>query len=62
MMCNYYFVLCYFGNRVLTPECCTQDLRVESLLVFADLWRIALRASVDRVNVDHRALPRRVGP
>lgn len=51
--------LCLF---VRTPECSTQDLRVEPLLVFADLWCVALRASVDWVNVHHRALSGWVGP
>lgn len=47
---------------ILTPQCGTQDLRVEPLLIFADLWRVALRASVNRINVNHRSLSRRVGP
>lgn len=47
---------------ILTPQCSTQDLRVEPLLIFADLWRVALRASVNRINVNHRSLSRRVGP
>ena len=37
----------------LTPECSTQDLRVEPLLVLANLWRVARRARVDWVDVDH---------
>lgn len=47
---------------ILTPQCSTQDLRVEPLLIFADLWCVALRASVNRINVNHRSLSRRVGP
>lgn len=50
---------CFF---ILTPQCSTQDLRVEPLLIFADLWRVALRAGVDWINVDHGSLSRRVGP
>lgn len=46
----------------LTPECGAQDLRVEPFLVLANLWRVALRAGVDGVDVDHRALPGWVGP
>lgn len=46
----------------LTPECSAQDFRVEPFLVLANLWRVALRAGVDWVDVDHRALPGRVGP
>lgn len=46
----------------LTPECSAQDLRVEPFLVLANLRRVALRAGVDRVDVDHRALPGRVSP
>lgn len=51
--------VCVFA---LTPECSTQDLRVEPLLVFADLWCVALRAGVDRVDVHHRTLSGWVGP
>lgn len=47
---------------VLTPQRSTQDLRVEPLLVLADLWRVTLRASVDWINVNHGAFSRRVGP
>lgn len=45
---------------VLTPQCSTQDLGVEPLLVLADLWCVALRPSVDGVNVDHGAFSGRV--
>lgn len=39
-----------------TPECSTQDLRVEAFLVFADLRRVAVGSDVSGVDVDHRDL------
>lgn len=49
-------------NNVLTPERSTQDFRVEALLVFADLRRVAVRPDVGRVDVDHGDLPGFVQP
>ena len=49
-------------GQSLTPQSGTEDLRVEPLLVLADLGRVAVRACVDRVDVHHRALTGRVGP
>lgn len=45
-----------------TPECSTQDLRVEAFLVFADLWGVAVGSDVGRVDVDHRDLSGFVQP
>lgn len=45
-----------------TPECSAQDLRVEPLLVFADLRCVALRPGVNRVDIDHGSLTGRVLP
>ena len=53
--------VCMFINPALTPESSTQDLRVEPLLVLADLRRVAGRARVDRVDVDNGAFTGRVG-
>ena len=41
----------------LTPECRTQNLRVEAFLVFADLWRVAVGSDVGGIHVDHRDFP-----
>lgn len=45
-----------FFVSVLTPKCCTQYFRVESLLVFTNLWRVVGRTSVGGVDVHHGAL------
>lgn len=36
-----------------TPQCSTQDLRVEALLVFADFRCVAVRSDVRGVDVDY---------
>lgn len=41
------------AGRPLTPECRTQDLGVEALLVFADLRCVAVRPDVGGIDVDH---------
>lgn len=46
----------------LTPQSSAEDLRVEPLLVFSDLGRVAVRSDVGRVHVDHRDLPGLVEP
>lgn len=46
----------------LTPQSRTQDLRVEALLVLPDLGRVAVRADVGGVHVDHRDLAGLVEP
>ena len=43
-------------QAVLTPESGTQDLRVEALLVLADLRRVAVGPDVGGVDVHHRNL------
>lgn len=50
------------NERSLTPESSAQDLGVEPLLVLAYLWRVVLGPCVDRVDVNHRSLTRRVLP
>ena len=40
----------------LTPESSTQDLRVEPLLVLADLGGVAVRSDVGGVHVHHLVL------
>lgn len=40
----------------LTPESSTEDLRVEALLVLADLGGVAVGADVGGVHVHHRDL------
>lgn len=46
---------CSWGFSFLTPECCTQDFRVEPLLVFADLGCVIRRAGVGGINIHHRS-------
>lgn len=45
------------GPVARTPQSGAQHLRVELLLVLADLWSVAVRSNVGRIDVDHRALP-----
>lgn len=49
-------------GQLRTPECSTQDLGIEPLLVLADLGRVALWPSVHRVHVNHRAFTHGVWP
>lgn len=55
-------VHCACVNTIFTPQSSTQDLGVEPLLVFADLRRVTLWPSVNRVYVHHRALAWRILP
>lgn len=41
----------------LTPESSTEDLRVESLLVFADFRSVTNWTSVGGIDIDHGAFP-----
>lgn len=43
--------------RCLTPQASAEDLSIELLFIFADLWGVALRSNVGGVDVHHRALP-----
>lgn len=40
-----------------TPQSGAENLGVEFLLVLANLWGVAVRSNVGRVDVDHGALP-----
>lgn len=44
-------------KKLQTPQSSTENLRVEFLLVLADLRGVALRSNVGWVHVHHRALP-----
>lgn len=41
----------------LTPKGCTEDLRIESFLVLANLGSFTVSPRVGGVHIDHRALP-----
>lgn len=41
----------------LTPQASAEDLSIEFLFIFADLWGITLRSNIGGVDIHHRALP-----
>lgn len=45
------------GKFGLTPQCRTQDLGVETLLVFADFWRVAVRPDIGGIDVNDGNFP-----
>ncbi|KAF3836405.1 hypothetical protein F7725_028963 [Dissostichus mawsoni] len=50
------------GSTTMACGSCTEDLRVEAFLVFADLGRVAVRPDVGRVNIDYGDLSGLVEP
>jgi hypothetical protein len=45
------------AHSQLTPKGCTEDLRVESLLVLPNLRSFTVSPGVGGIHIDHRALP-----